>query len=321
MPFAGPRRYPRVIVTTTPHSTPWIVAQVFGSTALVWDGRTTREAVLAGRLKAETDRTRSNALAVGDEVALEEGDAAPPRLIGVSPRRTHLERAATGSAGRGRMQVIAANADQAMIVASLTDPPFRPGLIDRWTLLALRGGMEPILCVNKTDLGSEAEAEGLAREARIPLPLHAVSAANGAGFPALLARLTGRATVMVGHSGVGKSSLLHRLVPDADAATGELSGRNRKGRHTTTSARLYPLPDGGHLVDTPGVRSVVLGPTHVAEVAAVFPEIADAPACRFRPCTHRTEPGCSVLAALERGTLGAAVYQRYRKLLEEAETR
>lgn len=280
-----------------------------------------REAALTPRLKADADRTRSNALAVGDELTLEPGDASPPRIVGVAPRRTHLERAATGSRGSGLMQVIAANAEQAMIVTSIADPPFRPGLVDRWTLLALRGGMEPILCVNKVDLGSEADARALVLESRIPLPAVYVSAASGAGVAALEERLAGRSTVMVGHSGVGKSSLLHRLLPGADAATGELSGRTRKGRHTTSSARLYPLPDGGILIDTPGVRSVELGPTHASEVAAVFHEIADAPPCRFRPCTHRTEPGCSVLEAVERGAIDHAVYRRYRKLLEEAETR
>lgn len=277
--------------------------------------------MLAGRLKQESGRGRSSALAVGDEVTLEPGDASPPRIVGVAPRRTRLERAATGSQGRPLTQVIAANAEQAMIVTSFTDPPFRPGLVDRWTLLALRGGMDPILCVNKVDLGSEAAARGIVAAAKIPLPALYVSAVSGEGVGALRAALAGRSTVMVGHSGVGKSSLLHRLVPDADAATGELSGRTRKGRHTTSSARLYAIPEGGFLIDTPGVRSVVLGPTHLSEVAAVFHEIADAPPCRFRPCSHRTEPGCAVLEAVESGAVAREVYQRYRKLLEEADTR
>lgn len=275
-----------------------------------------REAALASRLKVGADRSRSNQLAVGDEVTLEEG--APPRIVAVAPRRTQLERAASGSRGRDLTQVIAANADQTMIVSSLDDPPFRPGLVDRWTLLALRGGMEPILCLNKVDLGTPEEARRVIEEGHIPLDVVIVSAKTDEGLEDLLARLAGRKTVLVGHSGVGKSSLLRRLVPDADAATGELSERTRKGRHTTTSSRLYPLPGGGLLIDTPGVRSVVLGRTTADEVAGVFGEIAHAPPCRFRPCTHRVEPGCSVLAGLESGTVPAAVYQRYRKLLDEA---
>lgn len=320
LPLSTPRRYAPAIVPTPPQNPPWIVAQVFGQTAAIWDGRTMREAVLGPRLRADADRSRSNALAVGDEVALEEADDAP-RIVGVGPRRAHLERAAAGARGRVLMQVIAANADQAMIVSSLADPPLRPGLVDRWTLLARRGGMEPTLCVNKLDLGTLDEARAVVEEARIPLPVIFVSAESGSGLDSLRGALAGRSTVMVGHSGVGKSSLLRRLLPDADAATGVLSERTRKGRHTTTSARLYPLEDGGVLIDTPGVRSVILGPTHASEVAAVFHEIADAPPCRFRPCTHRTEPGCTVLQAVARGEIADQVYQRYRKLLEEAETR
>lgn len=292
--------------------------QVFGITALLWDGRSIREATLAGRLKLGFDRSRTHPLAVGDEVTLEEGTQ--PRIVAVEPRRTRLERAATGSRGRDLTQVIAANADQTMIVSSFDDPPFRPGLVDRWTLLALRGGMEPVLCLNKVDLGTLEAAHQVVREACIPLDTLYVSAKSDEGLDALRARLEGRSTVLVGHSGVGKSSLLRRLIPDADAATGELSARTRKGRHTTTSSRLYMLPGGGLLIDTPGVRSVVLGATSADEVAGVFGEIAHAAACRFRPCSHRTEPGCSVLAGLETGAVPRVVYQRYRKLLDEVLT-
>lgn len=301
------------IAPSTQQSTRATVLQVFGLTALVWDGGVAREATLAGRLKAAADRTRSNQLAVGDEVTLEEAE--PPRIIAVAPRKTRLERAATG--GRDLTQVIAANAEQAMIVSSLADPPFRPGLVDRWTLLALRGGMEPILCLNKIDLGSLEDAQREIDRASIPLAAVFVSAETGAGIAELRACLSGRSTVLVGHSGVGKSSLLRKLLPHADVTTGELSGKTRKGRHTTASSRLYPLPEGGILIDTPGVRSVVLGRTEAQEVAGVFHEIATAPPCRFNPCSHRTEPGCAVTAGVSRGEIPETVYQRYRKLLEE----
>jgi ribosome biogenesis GTPase / thiamine phosphate phosphatase len=297
----------------TPTSARATILQVHGLTALIWDGHSIREAALAGRLKAAADRSRSNQLAVGDEVTLEEGE--PPRVVAVSPRRTRLERAATG--GRELTQVIAANADQAMIVSSFDDPPFRPGLVDRWTLLALRGGMEPVLCLNKIDLGSMEAAERVIQEADIPLDTIYVSAKTDEGLERVRARLTGRSTVFVGHSGVGKSSLLRRLLPDAVAETGDLSEKTRKGRHTTSSSRLYPLPEGGLLIDTPGVRSVELGRTTAEEVAGVFAEIAHAPPCRFNPCSHRAEPGCAVLAGVASGTVPRAVYQRYRKLLEE----
>jgi ribosome biogenesis GTPase / thiamine phosphate phosphatase len=127
--------------------------------------------------------------------------------------------------------------------------------------------------------------------------------------------------VLVGHSGVGKSSLLRRLFPGETIVTGALSGKSGKGRHTTTSARLHVLANGGHVIDTPGIRSVPLGATDPLEAAAVFPEIHEAPPCRFRPCTHRVEPGCSVLAGLSTGAIPRPVYERYRKLIEETELR
>jgi len=292
---------------------------VYGANVELWDGQSIREATLAHNLKTNARSTHSNPLAVGDEVEIEGGGSDPLRVTAVLPRRTYLERA-TGDS-RGRTQIIAANATQAVIVSSLDEPPFRPGLVDRWGLLARRGGLMPVLCLNKVDLGTHEEAQRAIDEAAIPLQAVTVSAQNGSGFDRLLEMVHGTTSVLVGHSGVGKSSLLRRLIPDAEAATGEVSAKNRKGRHTTTSSRLYPLPGGGILIDTPGVRSVLLGHTEPAEVAAVFAEIADAPPCRFRTCTHRTEPGCTVLAGLESGTIPNRVYARYRRLLEEAEVK
>ena len=115
------------------------------------------------------------------------------------------------------------------------------------------------------------------------------------------------------------SSLLRLLVPGVEVATRDVSAKNLKGRHTTTSARLYALPEGGSLIDTPGVRSVVLGETQAWEAASVFREIADSPPCRFRECTHRMEPGCTVLEGLKSGAVPGVVYARYMKLLEEAD--
>lgn len=285
----------------------------------LWDGHGIQEAVLARQLKTGAGGYHSNPLAVGDEVEVERGDSGALRVTAVAPRRTFLERATSDS--RGRTQIIAANATQVVIVSSLAEPPFRPGLVDRWGLLARRGGITPVLCLNKVDLGTHEEAERAIAEAAIPLEAVTVSAASGSGIDRLRELVADTTSVLVGHSGVGKSSLLRQLIPNADAATGEVSAKNRKGRHTTTSGRLYPLPEGGILIDTPGVRSVLLGQTEVAEVAAVFAEIAESPPCKFRTCTHRTEPGCSVLAGLESGAVPSQVYARYRRLLEEAEVK
>lgn len=283
----------------------------------LWNGHELVEAVLAGQLKNAADPRHTNPLAVGDEVGIEPGRAHPHRVVSVRERKTRLERPTRDP--RGRTQVIAANASHAVIVSSVAEPPFRPGLVDRWALLARRGGLHPILCLNKTDLGTAEDVRRALEEAAVPFDHVCVSALAGDGIGRLREIVTGNTTVFVGHSGVGKSSLLHALLPDIDAQTGELSAKSGKGKHTTSSARLYHLPEGGMLIDTPGVRSVSLGRAEVSEVAAVFAEIADAPPCRFRTCTHRMEPGCSVLEGLESGAVPKVVYHRYRRLLEEAE--
>lgn len=282
----------------------------------LWNGSEVREASLARQLKASRGDRHTNAIAVGDEVEVEDAGPGALRVVARHPRRSFLERA-TGDRS-GKTQIVAANAARAVIVSSVAEPPFRPGLVDRWALLARRGGMTPILCLNKADLATPEEATRAVAEAAIPLEAITVSATTGAGIDQLQEMLADSMSVLVGHSGVGKSSVLRRLVPGADAATAEVSAKNRKGRHTTTSARLYVLPGGGVVVDTPGVRSVPLGHTDLSEVAAVFAEIANAPPCRFRSCTHRSEPGCSVLAGLESGEVPEVVYTRYRRLLEEA---
>ncbi len=299
----------------------FIVAQVMGQSALLWDGSALHEATLAGRMRRGATKARTNTLAVGDRVEVEAPDSGPWQIIGVGPRETKLERAAGGHGAYQRTQIIAANAKQALIVASLKDPPFRPGLVDRWSLLAHRGGLVPLLALNKADLGTVAEADQAVAEACIPLEAIRVSATTGFGIDELRKHLIDSVTVLVGHSGVGKSSILRLLVPEAEIVTGEVSEKSGKGRHTTSSSRLYALPEGGLLIDTPGVRSVVLGETHASEVASVFREIAEAEPCRFRECTHRMEPGCTVLAGLQSGAVPAIVYQRYRKLLEEADVR
>jgi len=238
-------------------------------------------------------------------------------IVAVLPRRTHLGR----SSGENREpQVIAANAERAVIVSSADEPPFRAGLVDRWALLAHRGGLTPFLILNKVDLVTVAQAEKMIADAAVPLSYMLGSAKTGTGMEELRESLRGTTSVFVGHSGVGKSSILRQLLPGTPITTGEISGKSGKGKHTTTSAKLYPLPGGGHVIDTPGVRSVSLGETSTAEAASIFPEIRDAGRCRFSSCTHRMEPGCAVLEGVRTGTVPESVYARYRKLLLETES-
>ncbi len=293
-----------------------ILAQMFGPSALVWDGVSLLPASLDPKLRKEAGRG-SSVIAVGDEVEVASNGQGGLSIVAVAPRRTHLGR----SSGENRVpQVIAANAERAVIVSSADEPPFRAGLVDRWALLAHRGGLTPFLILNKVDLVTVAEAEKMIADAAVPLSYMLGSAKTGTGMEELRESLRGTTSVFVGHSGVGKSSILRRLLPDTEITTGEISGKSGKGKHTTTSAKLYPLPGGGHVIDTPGVRSVSLGETSTAEAAAIFPEIRDAGGCRFSSCTHRMEPGCAVLEGVRSGAVPENVYARYRKLLLETES-
>src|SRR5512143_276766 len=174
-----------------PHvaTAPLIVAQVLGQSAHLWDGSSFREVGLSGRLKAAHAGSRVTTLAVGDRVEIEEAPPGPPRIVAVAPRETQLERSAGTNGPHALTKVIAANASQAVIVASMREPPFRPGLVDRWSLLARRGGMTPLLALNKADLGTEEEALRAVAEACIPIAAIRVSAATGFGIEDLRRRL------------------------------------------------------------------------------------------------------------------------------------
>jgi ribosome biogenesis GTPase len=251
-------------------------------------------------------------LAVGDEV---EFDDERRTLEHVLPRRTQLARLRPGT--RGEQQVVVANVDRLAIVASLADPVFRAGLVDRFLLAAFAGGLEPILVVNKLDLADGGELPDEIAAYREIVPVLPVSAHSGAGLDELRARLRGVRTVLAGHSGVGKSSLLNALDPELQLETGELA-RHGRGRHTTTRTRWVRLGDGAIAIDTPGVREIATGPVDPALVMRVYPDVERiAVRCRFRDCAHAAEPGCAVREAIAQGQLRAARLDALRRLLEE----
>jgi ribosome biogenesis GTPase / thiamine phosphate phosphatase len=246
-------------------------------------------------------------IAPGDRVSIRH-----EKIAGVSPRRTTLSR--TDPANPLRERVIAANIETLVIVASIDDPPFRPGLVDRCLVAAARGGVQPILCLNKIDLGGDASVVDVWREMGVPVVL--CSSQTGVGVADLADLLAGSLAVLAGHSGVGKSSLLNALADERSARTGAVSDLTGKGRQTTTSSRLYELRNGARIIDTPGIREFGLGPVTLPELRAAFADL-DAFGCRFRDCTHRAEPGCGVRAAVESGAIGKARYNSYLRLAGE----
>ena len=260
---------------------------------------------------------RRTPVVVGDEVSLvgdvsgREGSLA--RIVRVADRRTVLRR--TPDDDDAIERVLVANAQLLVIVVALAAPPPRPRLIDRILVAAFDGGLEPLLCLTKRDLADPDELLGLYR----PLGVEALTtspAADDPGVAALRDRLAGRMSVLVGHSGVGKSTLVNRLVPDADRATGAVSAIDR-GRHTSSSTVALPLPDGGWIIDTPGVRSFGLGAVDADHLLGAFPDLAAAAEECLRGCSHAAgDDECAIDAAIEAGRVDAARLASWRRLLD-----
>jgi ribosome biogenesis GTPase len=236
---------------------------------------------------------------VGDRVRLV-GDTSGrtdslARIVTIEDRTTSLRRTADDTDPTER--VVVANADQLVIVTSVTDPDPALGFLDRCVVAAYAGGLEPLLCLTKTDLASPQPL--LDRYAG--LEVDAVPMSREAPLAALLERLDGRMSVLVGQSGVGKSTLVNRLVPDAFRATGDVS-KVGKGRHTSSSAVLLDLPGGGTVIDTPGIRSFGLAHVTAEDVVAAFDDVAEAAVDCPPGCGHTAEdPDCALDAWADAG--------------------
>ena len=266
------------------------------------------------------DEVKFRAVVVGERVgtAVSEEEALPEGVIeDVAPRRTTLTRQY-----ERRVQVIAANVDQAIIVVAASDPPLRPHLIDRYLVAIHQGKMRPIVCINKMDLDEDGEAAAVAERYRgIGYRVITSSVERNEGISELKELLVGKNSTFVGHSGVGKSSLINAIEPGFDLAVGTLTDL-RRGKHTTTTARLLRWSFGGYIVDTPGMRQ--FDPAEVAkeEIEAYFIEFRDLiPECKFPDCSHVHETGCAIRAAVDAETITVERYESYCKMYEEAAAR
>ena len=256
------------------------------------------------------------AVVVGDVVSvvgdLSGGPDALGRIVRVQERTSLLRRTPDDTDPVERPVV--ANAEVLVVVTALADPVPRPRLVDRCLVAAYDGGLVPLLCLTKADLAPAEELLAL----YAPLGVEAVVTGPGdddPGVAALLARLAGRTSVLFGQSGVGKSTLVNRLVPDAFRAVGEVTGVG-KGRHTSSSAVALALPGGGTVIDTPGVRSFGLGAVTPERLLAAFPDLAEAAASCPPGCDHAEgTPGCALDAAVARGAATAARLDSLRRLL------
>lgn len=295
------------------------VSAVLGEACEVEAEGATLTCVVTGKLK-EGKRRELHPVAVGDRVIAErEADGSGVVVEVLLPRRTKLSRPAKG--GRDVEQVIVANADQLLIVAATQKPEPSPGLIDRYLIAAENGLLEAILCINKIDLAPPehyAALKGLYESVGYKVLL--TSATERLGLDALKAALQGKFTVLAGQSGAGKSSLINAVEPGMDIKVGVVSNATRKGRHTTARVSRLPLSFTGWVADTPGVREFGLWDVLPEEIEGCFPELAAlVEDCKFPACTHRHEPHCAVLAAVDAGRVARTRYDSYVRIRETLE--
>ena len=257
----------------------------------------------------------------GDRVEVAQADGDSLVVESILPRKNNFVRADD----RGRQQVIAANLDQVLIVVATRPLPSRD-LMERYLLAVHSLGIEPVIVYNKTDLAVAADetAAGALVLAHMPdyealgYTIIKTSCKTEPGIAGLHELLRNRTSILVGQSGVGKSSLINQLLPDMDIQTGALSTATGKGTHTTTSTMLYEIPGGGYLIDSPGVWEFGLWKLDNQQLESGFIEFKPwLGQCRFNNCIHASEPGCAVKQAVDQGRIRDWRYQSYLRLLEQ----
>jgi ribosome biogenesis GTPase len=270
-----------------------------------------------------------NAVAVGDRVIITKNGFGGGVVEAVLPRRSVLSRPYSPDVGKtieDLEQIVVANVDRLLIVASWREPFVWPGIIDRYLIAAQRNNIETAICINKTDLvEDQVEFNAIIKVYQeLGYPLILTSAVSKAGIDELKALLKDCITALAGLSGVGKSTLLTAVQPSLNLKTGQVSEHGLftgQGRHTTTQSSLLKLDMGGVVVDTPGVRSFAVAGINPLDLAGWYPEmlpyIND---CRFGNCTHINEPGCGILTAIQNGNISQLRYKNYTQIFEELST-
>jgi ribosome biogenesis GTPase len=315
----------RTIITTSENSDAGVLREVdkascrsgrvlssAGLNCIVADASGHRYECTVRRLVRTMSRTERGAVIAGDVVQFKPIDREHGVIERVDPRRTTLARGT-----KRKEQIIAANIDQALIVASAADPPLKTNLVDRLLISAHKGGVRPILCINKSDLVDAIRLQPiLGMYARLGYEVILTSAATSTGIEELQRLLRGRETVTAGQSGVGKSSLLNAVQPNLRLETDTVSNWTRKGRHTTRMAVLHQLEFGGWVVDTPGIRQMQLWDVRPEEVEGFFIEFRPfVPRCHFPDCSHTHESGCAVKQAVDRDLISPVRYASYLKFM------
>lgn len=279
------------------------------------DGRTLRCAVR--RVLKSVSTQQRHIVVTGDRVEIEPHGQEQGWILKVEPRRSELSRTS-----KHRRHVMAANIDQLLIVTSAAEPVIKPNLIDRVLATAEQNQIEAIICINKCDLVDPGSLQPLVGNyAQMGYRVWMVSAAKGWGIEHLKRMTHGCVSAVIGQSGVGKSSILNAISPGLNQRVQEVSSENQKGKHTTTTAEWFELPDGGAIVDTPGVRQFQLWDVVAEELTGLFRDIRPfASHCRYPNCSHQHENDCAVKDAVADGRLDPRRYDSYLQMLDSPYT-
>ena len=264
----------------------------------------------------------TNPVAVGDHVTIVPNNEGTAFITDIADRRNYIIRKASNLSKQSH--IIAANVDQAMLVVTVNYPQTSTTFIDRFLASAEAYRIPVILLFNKVDILDDDELRYLdmmiTLYETVGYECRSISAERGDGVEAVMQLLEGKVTVLSGNSGVGKSTLINRLLPDANLRTAEISDAHNTGMHTTTFSEMLPLPSGGYIIDTPGIKGFGTFNIEPEELTGYFKEIFRfSRDCRFSNCTHTHEPGCAVLKAVEDHYIAASRYQSYLSMLDDKE--
>lgn len=278
------------------------------------------ESRMRGKLRLKGVRS-TNPVAVGDRVDYETDDYGESVITNIEPRKNYVIRRSPNLSKESH--IIAANIDQAVLVVTLFSPATNVEFIDRFLVTCEAYHIPATIVLNKIDLAAqhpEAVNEFHSIYESAGYQVMEVSATENIGMNVLKEFVAGKTTLFAGNSGVGKSTLINLVEPTAKAKTAEISKYHHKGRHTTTFAKMYPIGNGGYIIDTPGIKGFGLIDIAPEELYRYFPELMKYSAkCQYYNCTHVHEPGCAVIGAVEAGAISESRYISYLKTLEEDE--